>query len=219
MTESEQLFERFCERRGISCERIPEATRRTPDYEIIAGDTRIKVEVKQIEPNADDRATIGKLERGQSAPQWLDMSRARQSILDAVRQLRPHVKGRQPGLVVLYETHSWLGYLDGDDMARCLYGDEIIRGRVPRHAEEEALLLESGYGGGRVATEGHNTTLSAVAVLRASPEVDGLWIYHNMFAEHPIEPRRFCFPGVRHFAWRPQRGQMAKWVEVTESAA
>jgi hypothetical protein len=42
---SEQHFELFCSARGLTLERIAEAATRTPDYELVLGDTRVVVEV------------------------------------------------------------------------------------------------------------------------------------------------------------------------------
>ena len=54
-TISEREFEAFCNARGIAFERVPEATTRTPDYELALGATRVVVEVKETEPNAEER--------------------------------------------------------------------------------------------------------------------------------------------------------------------
>jgi hypothetical protein len=199
MTQSEAYFERFCKHRKIPCRRVPEAVVRTPDYEITADDVTIVVEVKQIEPNAKDRKVTEELARGDVASQWVNMSRARQSILDGTRQLRAYVRNRQPGLVVLCEVTGLFGYLDGDSIAQCLYGPKRVHVAVPTDAAQEPWVLGGSYGGGRIATDRHNTKLSAVAVLQASASYDSLTMFHNTFAARPIDPQLFRFEGVRHF--------------------
>jgi hypothetical protein len=69
----------------------------------------IAVEVKQLEPNADDRRVLGQAGRGEPAGYWVDMSRARQSILNGAKLLRAYAKGRQPAMVVLYQRVEFLG--------------------------------------------------------------------------------------------------------------
>jgi Phage integrase family len=110
------------------------------------------------------------------------MSRALQSILDGVKQLRAYAKGRRPAIVVLYELAGLLEYLKPDNIAQCLYGPRQVHVAVPEDAGQEGWVLGSSYGGGRVATEHHNTTLSAVAVLRTSGGTETVSVFHNAFA-------------------------------------
>src|SRR5688572_28213326 len=115
MTISERYFERFCERRGIAFTRLPEGAVKMPDYEILVEGIRIAVEVKQIEPNAEDRDILAQAAHGEAASYWVDMSRARQSIRDAIKQLRAYVNGGRPAVVVLYEVVELLGHLQSDN--------------------------------------------------------------------------------------------------------
>jgi len=220
MTASEQYFERFCERRGIPISRLPEGTVKTPDYQIVVDGIEIVVEVKQIEPKDEDRGVLSDVVEGKAASYWVDMSRPRQSIHDGVKQLRAYAKGKRPGVVVLYELAGLLGYLEADCIAQCLYGPERVHIAVPDDPGREPWVLGGSYGGRRVATEHHNTTLSAVAVLRTNRETDTLSVFHNAFAAFPIEPDRFRFDGVRHFAWQaPDPRFLPSWVEVTSTTA
>lgn len=54
-TKSEQLFEAFCEQIAVEWMRVPEATGRCPDYEIYTNGTRIIAEIKQIDPNEEEK--------------------------------------------------------------------------------------------------------------------------------------------------------------------
>jgi hypothetical protein len=54
-TMSEQFFEDYCARRGIVCQRVPECETQTPDYELVFGDVRVIVEVKEITPNKEEQ--------------------------------------------------------------------------------------------------------------------------------------------------------------------
>jgi hypothetical protein len=218
MTDSEIYFERFCKRRGIECARLVEGPAKTPDYEIRVDNLHIAVEVKQIEPNREDRNILERRATQGAAAYWVDMSRARQSILDAARQLRVHSKGRQPAVAVLYELVPLGGYLQSDSIARCLYGAELLHVAVPKDPGREARILGSSYGGRRVLTERHNRTLSAIAVLRLEGEGETLSVYHNVHAEFPIHPAQFRFFGVSHFAWQASDSRhLPWWVEVTST--
>lgn len=220
MTASERYFERFCQQRGIAIRRLPEGSVKTPDYEIVVDGIELVVEVKQIEPNADERDVMSDVTERKTASYWIDMSRARQSILNGVKQLRAYAKGRRPGIVVLYEVAGLLGHLEADCIAQCLYGPEQVHVAVPTDPGREPWVLGGSYGGRRVATEHHNTTLSAVAVLRIDRERETMSVFHNAFAAFPIEADQFRFDGVRHFAWRATDARfLPGWVEVTSTTA
>jgi hypothetical protein len=53
-TFAEYLFERYCDEHGIACARIPETTTKTPDYELFPTSSPVVVEIKDIEPNAEE---------------------------------------------------------------------------------------------------------------------------------------------------------------------
>jgi len=190
-----------------------------PDYQIFVDGLEIAAEVKQIEPNVADRAILNEVSNGRCASYWVNMSRPRPSIVDGTRQLRSYAKGRCPGIVVLYELVPLLGYLDPDTIAQTLYGPKQVHVAVPDDPGREPWVLGGSHGGGRVATEHQNTTLSAVALLQMSGETEGISIFHNTFAALPIDPRRFQFDGVRHFVWRaPDSGFLPWWVDITDGA-
>ena len=215
MTISEERFERFCARRGIPFRRVPEGPTTTPDYEIVVNGIEIVAEIKQIEPNAEDQEILRRRDRTGAAAYWVNTLRPRQSILTGVKQLRPSAKGTRPGVVVLYELVPLLGYLGADNIAHCLYGPREVHIAVPDDPRLEPWVLGSSHGGGRVATEHHNTTLSAVAVLEVRGEIEVISVFHNAFAAMPLDPDRFRFDGVRHFMWQaPDPNFLPCWVEL-----
>ncbi len=56
-TKSESLFAELCSQHEVTCNKLPELYRRKqPDFEIVLGNQRVVVEVKQIEPNEADLA-------------------------------------------------------------------------------------------------------------------------------------------------------------------
>jgi hypothetical protein len=218
MTQAELLLEQFCRERGIDLARIPEAERPTPDYEMAYGQTRAAVEVKQLEPNPEDQARAVELETTGRTFGWVNMRRAKQSILDGTKQLRSYAKGRMSGIVALHDTMG-IGsqYLSAESISRCMYGPEVVHLAVPRDPAAEPLVLGSSYGGGRVATEKHNTTLSAVAVLRHSVHEARTWLlfYHNLHAAMPLAPDDFRHPEVHHYAFLASSPELLpRWQEV-----
>ncbi len=54
-TLSEKLFETLCSRQRLRCLRIPEGKTKTADYEVVLRDTKMIVEVKQLDPSEKDK--------------------------------------------------------------------------------------------------------------------------------------------------------------------
>jgi hypothetical protein len=222
ITAAEILLEKFCRERGIECRRLNEGPTRMPDYELRLGALVIAAEVKQLEPNAEDKVILEQLRRREVVTRWENMERPRQSILDATRQLRAYARGVMPAVCVLYDTfHGLFGYLDLDNISQCLYGAVCYHCVVPDPVEDSrrsgALLTGVSLGGRRVATEKHNTTLSAVGVLRLNRMDDTLSmaVFHNRYAAIPIDPAAFRLPEVTHFVFRAENeNSLPDWVAV-----
>ena len=223
MTESENLFERYCRERKIEIRRLEECSVETPDYEIQIGPLIAAVEIKQLEPNAEDKKVIDQLRQGRPVAHWENMERPRNSLHDAVDQLRTYSQRTlqpMPGIVVLFDTlGGLLGYLDSDNIAQCMYGPKCFHfGVVASDSEPSQDGLEflgASLGGRRIVTEQHNTTLSAVAVLKRSAEQLSLTVFHNKYAALPIAPSDFRVPDVTHFSYLADDPcTLPRWVKV-----
>jgi len=56
-TESERLFESsFCKAHVVACRRVTETTEPRPDYELEIAGQQVLVEIKQFDPNEEERA-------------------------------------------------------------------------------------------------------------------------------------------------------------------
>lgn len=217
LTEAEDLFEKLCTSHRIPFARISTRQGRTPDYELSLTSGPVVVEVKQLEPNASDLAFEEQLRSG-LATRMVDMGRARLSIKDAVKQLRPHAKGRLPAIVVLYDTMGHTNYLDPYSLSVALYGPEKMHFAIPADPNLEISALGMSRGGGAVATPKHNTTLSAVAVLAgtahgAQPD---LRIFHNCNAAIQLPLSALAEYGFRQFEFAALTlDTMPIWIERT----
>jgi hypothetical protein len=123
-----------------------------PDYEMTLSTGAILVEVKQLEPNAQDLEMLATLRAGKVAARWVDMGEARLPIMEGVKQLRPHAKGRKPALVVLYDTIGMTGHLDPYSIAFSLYGPEKVHYDVPHSPAQDVTFSGMSRGGRSVAT-------------------------------------------------------------------
>lgn len=215
-TESEILFERLCRESAIPVERIDESEVTTPDYEITLSAGPVLVEVKQLEPNAEDKELLAQLRTGKSVGFSVDMGRVRLPIMQGVKQLRPHAKGKKPAIVVLYDTIGLGNYLDPYCISFSMYGPEKVHYDVPQDPRAEIQYRGMSRGGNSVATKNENTTLSAVGVLYEygpanKPHMD---LFHNFHASVPLDRPACAHVGFRQFEFaQPTEDQMPVWVE------
>jgi hypothetical protein len=219
-TRAEILFEKFCGETGIRLTPIPPepgASRRTPDYELHLQVPPILVEVKQIDPNPDDKALLRQLqETGVYEFQDVPGKRLRGKISEASSQLKARVRTGQPALLIIYNNVDVLrGFTDPLQMMSAMYGlHEVV---LTRSHSPAARLLSVSHrlGGSRRLTPEHNTTLGAVAVLFEGPEGPYLVVYHNRFASNPILPEVLRRPSIFQRGIREGGpGEFPEWVEV-----
>jgi hypothetical protein len=221
-TASELLFERFCADQGLLLTQVPtqsDRARKTPDYEINAAGHRIVVEVKQIDPNPEDRRQFRLLrERGETDTITSEPGhRVRGKISDAMPQLKMRSKGRVPAMLVLYNNVKLIEErIDPVDIRTAMYGLEIVEIRVPTDPNDRRISARHRFGGKRKVSQKHNTSLSAVASMYEGSVSARLDVYHNDFAANPIAPDWLRNDAVRHFklADHVGRGGLSEWIEL-----
>jgi len=204
-TVSEKLFERFCEENGIQYNQIkPPTTSHTqsPDYEIQTDTGTVIVEVKQFDPNKEDRRVAKQLqERGYSdAFGGEPGARVRLKIQSGVKQLKARSRGRFPTILVLYNNVPFNDRgIDPYEIKTAMYGLEKYDVAVdsPRSS---VSVVDCGFGPKRKVTPSSNTSLSAVATLHGDPDSDlALVIYHNVHAARPLDWRCLLGPKIVHY--------------------
>jgi len=215
-TVSELAFEQFCDSKQIAWEPIPteDATgSRTPDYFIFPSGVKIAAEIKEVTPNASEREQLRQYkETGLSTFGGTVGDRARSLISTAAKQLRTKAKGRYPAIVVIYNSDFMLRqHTEPHQIKAAMYGfDTIVLGLSPNMTQRPSLI-DRKSGPGRMMTDQHNTTVSAVAVL----DDMGLTLYHNLFAAIPLTPELFKEIAVRQFRLGSKRpGEFVEWVEL-----
>ena len=79
---------------GIRAEPIPTGTGKTPDYRLSVGDLQAIAEVKQLDPNEEERADMAKFEQGRSGGfSAVPGDRVRRELSKANAQLSALAKG------------------------------------------------------------------------------------------------------------------------------
>ncbi len=116
-TESEKLFELFCNQHGIKCFRIPTKSKqqeKTPDYDIWVSGQQIVVEVKQFDPTQEEVAMYKTSEEHEFAhgPLGTPGTRVRKAINEKASQIRIRAKGKYPSILIIYTTVFWCDHTD-----------------------------------------------------------------------------------------------------------
>ena len=215
-TQSEHLFESFCRRHRIMCQRVATTSTRTPDYEIYLSRRKIAVEVKEITPNKEELEAQRLVKLGQfvvfsSTPG----DRVRGKISDAVPQLKAATKGRRSGLLVLLDTGFTAEHTSPYNIRVAMHGFETHYLGVPQDLSKPAYLKDKGFGKGKKTTATSNTSLSAIAVLDPHSPQPTIAIYHNPYAKVPLPLASFGNFGIKQYGLQPKSpGQVQDWQEL-----
>jgi hypothetical protein len=214
VTESESIFEDLCHRLGYSFERIAEGSEKRPDYRLHTPAGDLICEIKQFEPNAEEKAAMrARREKGEvRAIDKTPGSRVRNAISSALPQLKALTKGTLPGVVIVYDTMI-CEHGGAYNIRVAMYGFDAIVIGVPRDPKVWPFVKDRKSSGNRRMTEEHSTSISAVAALRyrhtGPPELD---VYHNRFAAVPLSIRALTGEGVRHYRLREKApGRFDDW--------
>lgn len=219
-TISETLFERFCTDTGLLFVRLrpdPAAGRRTPDYELRLQEPAILVEVKQIDPNREDEASLRAFaEPGEYSFGGVPGDRLRGRISKAGSQLRARARSDQPTLVVVYNNVDVLrGYTGPHAVMSAMYG--LYQAVITTTSGMGARIVSVVHrlGGRRSMTPEHNTTISGLAVLFDGPEGPYLVVYHNRFAAVPIRPEVLRRPRIHQRSIQEaEENRFPEWCEL-----
>lgn len=218
-TESELLFERFCQERRIDFKAIPVKGYRTPDYEIFSGDKLIVAEITQLDPNEDDRRYSNELRSKHRAEREGKIGqRVRQKITDKADQLRARSKGKISTILIVYNNTDVRSYTSPDHIRAAMFGFDTIVVAVPNDPTQAVSLRDRKFGKGAKVTEKHNTSLSAVGVIEQDTANHlKLAVYHNVHARCPINPAQFAgVDGVeQHVLQERIPGQFQGWVTIS----
>jgi hypothetical protein len=189
-TEGERLFEQACASTGISWYRFPVARaaqgHRRPDYKVrITGRCGAIIEVKQFDAN---EAEAQQLTAGLCIlPRGIPGARVRGAIRKSGGQLRRASQLGIPTAVAIFDTMFAITYTDPYNVKVAMYGLDAIVVRAPPNSSDNPVGMKRA--GKATLTEEHNTSLSAVIIIRALPgQPPILIVYHNHFARVPFDP-------------------------------
>lgn len=218
---AEQLFEEFCRQQSIHFEQISESTVRTPDYRIVLENSVVTVEVKEIEPNKEEKAIIeagSELMNPEDIYHWgIPGERIRKKILNAMQQLRGAALRGEATLLVLHDPVSfWPELLDADAVRVAMYGLETILVSPDPDPQGGVTVLQRRHGSRKRVTKTQNTSLSAVGILKSDAFGISLVVYHNWHARVPL--RSTCkYDSIVHFKLSKEPdAAFSNWVKYLE---
>lgn len=200
-TKSEILFENLCKHCNIPWRRVEKEgdKGKLPDYEISPLGHLIIVEVKQFDPNVEEKQAIKQMERGEVGTTGTKPGdRIRKAIHAAAPQLRALSRGQVPAMLVVYNNVLGSGlHTDPYAVLTAMQGLDVVV--VPMNPSASYLSQETRSGPFKKMTENDNTSISAIGVLCSDAMgCPRLQIYHNRYARNPMNPDWMRKPEITH---------------------
>ncbi|MDY0744128.1 hypothetical protein SNE35_06410 [Paucibacter sp. R3-3] len=202
-TVSESLFEKICQREGFAFSRVLESSERRPDYTLALKNTKLIVEVKELQPTKEEWSVIRcdpGIFDGSLTYHWgTPGEKIRKKIADANAQLKALSKTELPSLLVLHDpVQFWPELLDSDSVRAAMYGIETALISPEPAPGGGATVLKRRHGGRKKLTDNDNTSLSAIGILFLEEGHLRLDVFHNWYATVPLEPSYFSSGNIRH---------------------
>jgi hypothetical protein len=201
-TPGDQLFEDFCSRRGIECNRIPEGPSKTPDYKLRVGAHRLLAEVKTLEPNQQEREVNARRARGEIVARGgTPGERLRREIRSANAQLKAVASTEGvPTLLVVFNNTGCRIHTHPYSVMTAMQGLDVIDVSVPRDPARRPTFGPTHSGPERAMRPDANTSTSAIAVLHdLGSEGMQLAVFHNRHATVPLTTDVLRIAGVVQF--------------------
>lgn len=172
-TESEELFEAFCNHHHLDWTPVDVGPMKTPDYRLTFGFGDLVVEVKQIdsengfEANGVSSRTVG--------------DHVRRKIEGARKQLQSFSRQGMPTLLLIYNSVDPMQLFGTEpyDFVCAMYGELTVR-------LKEGRLTDSFHGRNASLRGGVNTSFSAVGHLRRCTTGPKVQIFENVYARYPL---------------------------------
>lgn len=164
-TRGEEVFAAYLDSLGLKYRYEPPIGSRPPDFLVHSATGDVLCEIKDFEPNDEDRADLKAALDGRNthSSREVPFDRIRRRIRKASEQLR-EFKGQQPCLVVLFDA-SALVYLIDLTVLGAMYGNAQISVPIDLNGNSKAEPTTVFERESRYLTRDANTTVSAVAIL------------------------------------------------------
>jgi hypothetical protein len=174
-TNSEILFENFCNSNQITWEKIEKGSVRTPDYRVFFEDQVVYIEVKQID--RDDNFSAGFSSRTVG-------SHIREKIKEARSQVKAGSSTSSPSILIVYNNLDPMQMFGTSehDFITAMYGEMTLD-----FNKAENRVTDSFYGRNRSFSEDRSVYFSALGFLSNIGGTISVQIYENVFAQNPLD--------------------------------
>lgn len=184
-TLSEVLFKKHCAERGIPCRRIEEGQKKVADFELSLDCGLVVAEIKQMDPNEEDRARQSLPPGTIRGAGYGPTTRVRNMLSDAYGQIKSYAAAGLPGIVVCYNNAGGVNHIDNFTVTRAMFGEMAVNLALGK----DNVIHHAGrmFTGKRKVTRNTLRGLSAVCVLSAPSKGETqLIVYHNPYASCPL---------------------------------
>ena len=120
---AEEVFEAYCQIKGLSLERIEKQNVRTPDYVMNVANTKVVIEVKESGTGPEKRESekyipeiTGTL-TSRKLGKWVQKKSEK-----AGGQISSHTRGEHPGMLVLFDGGQLMGDVSPTDITIAMRG-------------------------------------------------------------------------------------------------
>ncbi|HYC73145.1 MAG TPA: hypothetical protein VEB66_18180 [Opitutaceae bacterium] len=113
--------------------------------------------------------------------------RVRKKISDANRQLKNSGEGLNPTILLLANFTAYEEVCDHQAMSVAMFGDEYALISSEVAPEGGAKVLKRWHGGNKRMTRAHSRSISAVGCMDQRDGIVALRLYHNPFAQVPLD--------------------------------
>lgn len=174
-TKAESVFEGFCAKNDILCEKIPEDEQPSPDYRVFFNGQAVLVEVKQIDGDNNFSGVSGSRTVG---------SHIREKIKQARKQAKAALRSATPFILLVYNNLDKLQMFGTErhDFIDALYGEKTLTFDISENA-----ITNSFQGRNSSLRDDKNESFSAIGTLKEIQRGVEIQVYENIYAENPLD--------------------------------
>ena len=229
-TKSEILFEELCTLHNIPCVKLPKLDhRKQPDNELNFSGNKAIFEIKQVDPNDDDKAFHDTLSLQGLATQNRNPDRVAERVRNLIKKARNQIKSYHamtspvPAVVVIYDNANNL-YTDPYTIQTAMFGWERVQLNVHRDTRSSEVA-DRGFGerNNKIIREDKYIEISAIATLHECWHFEtherflAMCFYHNSHADQCFDPIWWQCEKVQHLRLsKKTQGQYQNWESINK---
>lgn len=221
-TLSETLFISLCKSLNFKTEKVPETTYKTPDFRVRSPQCEFFVEVKELEPNPEERRNLIAVRDSKIAVATSSTTgkRAAREIDIASKQLKAVYDTGLPGVLVLFDNirlddgtrFSPGHHLEPFHIHAALFGQWVVDLKI---TQNRLLSRLDRSGPGERVNPTRRNYLSAVAVLYDHTAEPSLITYHNPYTNRPLPITTFSGSRFINYGVLPEDAKTPdSWVRL-----